>query len=192
MITFAPLVFGILGKDSTLYGFDKKRVVPQIVMMFVFLLLLLYSLTTEDYGIYLVDLTLQSKILIGFNVFLILCNAPGVLFPEKMFEMYAPKGQPKDKYCRAQLALYMQSLAIFNTICPLAGTAYLLTTASFGLFITVTVPFYLGFNIFFIYFLTSADEQGWDKAAMQFWLPYNGIVTGCTIILALDAYGMLA
>jgi len=192
MVTFVPSVFGFFGKDPDVYGFDRKMVVPQIVIMVTVLLLLAYSLYAENYPEPAAQLTLQVKILIGFNALLILMNGPGIAIPEKMFEMYAPKGQSKNRYEQAQLALYMQGLAIFNTINPLAGIAYLLTAPDYLGFILCGLPFYFGFFGFFIYFLQSADELGWDKNAMYFWLPYNGIVTGCTIILALDAAGMLA
>lgn len=106
--------------------------------------------------------------------------------------MYAPGYPPKDRYAKAQLALFLQGLSIFNTIVPALGIVYIMTTEDYTVFLACTLPFYFIFTGLFIYFLATASEQGWDPRAMYFWLSWNNLVTGATIILLLDAYGMLA
>lgn len=176
--------------DVDTYGFDQKMVYPQIGMMVIFAGCFIYSLIAEDLTTEYVALTLQAKILIGFNGFLIFANFMGIFMPEMLVDAYAPGYPPKDRYAKAQLALFLQGLSIFNTVVPTLGIVYLLTTTDYGLFLAITLPFYFVFTGIFIYFLATAAELGWEPRAMYFWIAYNNLVTGATIMLTLDAFGM--
>jgi len=185
IVTFIPKAM-----DVDTYGFDQKMIMPQIGMMVIFAGCLMYSLIEENLTTEYVALTLQAKILIGFNGFLIFANFMGIFVPEMLVDAYAPGYPPKDRYAKAQLALFLQGLSIFNTIVPSLGIVYLLTSTDYGLFLAISLPFYFVFTAIFIYFLSTAVELGWEPRAMYFWIAYNNIATGATLMLTLDAYGL--
>ena len=108
-------------------------------------------------------------------------NAPGILVPEVFAKQYLPKKYPVERYAAAQINQMMQGLSIFNTITPVVGIFIGMTTDNLAGVSALFIPFGLAFAGTFIYFLETADECGWDKKAMYFWLPYQGLWVGIAI-----------
>ena len=46
------------------------------------------------------------------------------------------------------------------------------------------------YMLLFVSFIKGAGETGVDVNAMLFWLPFQGIATGLTIMICVDEYGI--
>ena len=153
------------------------------------------------------DLSLNAKIMIGFNAFYVLANLPGIFAPAFLGSQYFPGAFPKEKYAAAQMALMMRGLSIFNTFGPLTGLVAILSTSELFPVACAFLPFNFlcaaqldrtlrailatsphhapQLHALFVSFIKGAGETGVDVNAMLFWLPFQGIV-GITIMIAPD------
>ena len=126
LITFPTYVWGSAGEYI---GMNKQMVIPQIAVMGSVLGMLVYSLFGELEAMPAEDLSLNAKIMIGFNSFYVLANLPGIFAPAFLGSQYFPGAFPKEKYAAAQMALMMRGLSIFNTFGPLTGLVAILSTS---------------------------------------------------------------
>jgi hypothetical protein len=183
LITFPSYVWG---SAAEYIGFDQKMIVPQIGIMGAVFGMLVYSLFGELEAMPTEDLSLNAKIMIGFNAFYVLANLPGIFAPAFLGSQYFPGAFPKEKYAAAQMALMMRGLSIFNTFGPLTGLVAILSTSELFPVACAFLPFNFFYMLLFVSFIKGAGETGVDVNAMLFWLPFQGIALGITIMIALD------
>lgn len=178
-----PLVDDIAGMDIKPVGF-------QMFMIFVPILILGYSLMTEEYdelpaAAPFPDVSGALKFVGGF---FILSNFAGILVPEKLMEPYMPDPamRPTDKYGTAQICVYIRFASWINTASGVllylfasSGANYYPALMSWCAF----SPLFVGF---FIAFLKSG--LGFDDKAMLFWTIF---VTGTTgyFLCAIQLHG---
>ena len=212
LITFPTYVWGSAGEYI---GMNKQMVIPQIAVMGSVLGMLVYSLFGELEAMPDEPLSLNAKIMIGFNAFYVLANLPGIFAPAFLGSQYFPGAFPKEKYAAAQMTLMMRGLSIFNTFGPLTGLVAILSTSDLFPVACAFLPWnflcaaQLGpqfrarlraillraksdachthsYMLLFVSFIKGAGETGVDVNAMLFWLPFQGIALGITIMIALD------
>jgi hypothetical protein len=171
LITFPSYVWG---SAAEYIGFDQKMIVPQIGIMGAVFGMLVYSLFGELEAMPTEDLSLNAKIMIGFNAFYVLANLPGIFAPAFLGSQYFPGAFPKEKYAAAQMALMMR------------GLVAILSTSELFPVACAFLPFNFFYMLLFVSFIKGAGETGVDVNAMLFWLPFQGIALGITIMIALD------
>ena len=102
LITFPTYVWGSAGEYI---GMNKQMVIPQIAVMGSVLGMLVYSLFGDLTAMPDEPLSLNAKIMVGFNAFYVLANLPGIFAPAFLGSQYFPGAFPKEKYAAAHAVL---------------------------------------------------------------------------------------